>query len=83
MFFFTVDREAIYLYPMKNVLDQGHLATHQRVNIEKGPKNIDLEAVQLVGIIKRVIKGKATQDQEVVRLVPNLENGMYCLKFQN
>lgn len=62
---------------MKNDQDRDHQATRQRINIAKGRKNIDLEVVQLVEIIRKAIKGKATQDQEVILLIANLGKGWY------
>lgn len=56
--------------------DRGHQVTRQRLNIERDRKNIALGLVRLIGIIRKVIKGKVTQDLGVVHLTTNLEKGM-------
>lgn len=75
--YFSVDPEAIYQFLVKNDQDRDHQATRQRINIVKDRKNTDLEVDQLVEIIRKAIKGKATQGQEVILLIANLGKGWY------
>lgn len=60
---------------MISVQDRDHPVIHLRTNIGRDRKNIDLEVVQSLGITRKVIKGKATQDQGAVHLVQNPEKG--------